>query len=232
MDNEIKYIAFGDIHGCFKAAAKAVEIAEEIQAQAIFMGDYIDRGPSAVETLKILIKAKKQNPDWIFLRGNHDQMLLDLINGIAHVDEIGNSPSGQFDYKQTAKSFEEFKATDSSEQNAIVDFLNATKYYYEAENFIFCHALLKDTGESISEKKAEDLIWNYNEQPFWEGKTFVHGHALVDNVVITNRRVNLNTRCGYGGCLSGILLKDDSVKESIIFSITEEGVLINNETVN
>lgn len=53
-----KVIAFGDIHGCYKAADKAVKLAEDLNLIAIFLGDYVDRGPSAVKTLQILIKAK------------------------------------------------------------------------------------------------------------------------------------------------------------------------------
>ena len=53
-------IVFGDIHGCPEAAKKAIEIAESKNTQAIFLGDYIDRGPDSVETLFELIKAKRR----------------------------------------------------------------------------------------------------------------------------------------------------------------------------
>ena len=78
MENK-RIIAFGDIHGCFKAATSAVQLANKEKALAVFLGDYVDRGPDSIKTLEVLIEAKKQNPEWIFLRGNHDQMLLDLI---------------------------------------------------------------------------------------------------------------------------------------------------------
>ena len=78
MRNET-IIAFGDIHGCFNAALKAVQLANEEKAMAVFLGDYVDRGPDSIKTLEVLIEAKKRNPKWVFLRGNHDQMLLDLI---------------------------------------------------------------------------------------------------------------------------------------------------------
>ncbi len=61
-----KIIAFGDIHGCYKAAERAIELAKKENALAVFLGDYVDRGQDSIKTLEILIEAKKQNHDWIF----------------------------------------------------------------------------------------------------------------------------------------------------------------------
>lgn len=73
MKREENIIAFGDIHGCFQALEKAVEIAKKLKAKVVFLGDYIDRGPDSIKTLDVLMKVKEENPDWVFLRGNHDQ---------------------------------------------------------------------------------------------------------------------------------------------------------------
>jgi serine/threonine protein phosphatase 1 len=78
MHNSI--IAFGDIHGCVKAAHKAIEIAEKKAQTACFLGDYVDRGKSSCGVLLALVQAKKRNPGSKFLIGNHDKILLDIIN--------------------------------------------------------------------------------------------------------------------------------------------------------
>jgi serine/threonine protein phosphatase 1 len=208
MENKI--IAFGDIHGCYKAAQSAVQLAEELQAQAIFLGDYVDRGPSAIETLRILIAAQKKHPDWVFLRGNHDQMLLDLINKKATVEDVGAVLGINFGYNQAAKSFEEWQQTSLEEQKAIFNFLNSLKLYNETENYIFCHAVLRNTGESIKNKNSEELIWNYNYEPLWEGKPFIHGHYPVKSPKNNFKGLNINTSCGYGGFLTGIIINEAS----------------------
>lgn len=82
----MKIIAFGDIHGCFQAAKAAISLSEYLGVKPVFLGDYIDRGPSGMKTIQAFVEAKADHPDWIFLRGNHDQMLLDLINGQRHPD--------------------------------------------------------------------------------------------------------------------------------------------------
>jgi len=60
---ESKIMAFGDIHGCCKAAEAAVQLAKKEDAQSIFLGDYVDRGPDCIKTLEILIEAKAEIND-------------------------------------------------------------------------------------------------------------------------------------------------------------------------
>lgn len=68
-----------------------------MDAKTIFHGDYLDRGPSAVKKLQILIEAKMKHPDWIFSRGNHDQILWDLIDEKAKPTDIGTALDGEFE---------------------------------------------------------------------------------------------------------------------------------------
>ena len=226
MNNQL-ILAFGDIHGCFKAAETAVIVAEEKNTQAIFLGDYIDRGPSAVKTLHVLMQAKQNHPDWIFLRGNHDQMLIDLILGNANVADIGRALQGEFGYWQAAKSFREWKELASTQRDKIFDFLNATALYHETSEFIFSHALLRDTQESIDEKSSEELIWNYDYEPFWKGKHFVHGHLPVKMITEKGQGININTSCGYGGVLTGLELNNVSLENYSYVQIKEDGSLHN-----
>jgi len=226
-----KVIAFGDIHGCFQAATTAVRLAKEFNAKAIFLGDYVDRGPSAIQTLRILIEAKQNDPDWIFLRGNHDQMLLDLINGVAKTSDIGAVLGMNYDYNQAAKSFEEWENTNVVEQRVILDFLNDTKFYYETEQLIFCHAVLNDTGNNIQEKTEEELIWNYTYEPIWQGKHFVHGHLPVKKPKQIQKGININTECGYGGVLTGILFNGNDITDARYYHISENGEVINNHNL-
>ena len=49
--------------------------------QLVFIGDYIDRGRSSVEVVDYLIDLKKRIPDSIFLKGNHEDMLENYLDG-------------------------------------------------------------------------------------------------------------------------------------------------------
>jgi len=235
MLNE-RYIVFGDIHGCNKAAVKAVELTITEKARGVFLGDYIDRGPDSIKTLEVLIEAKKQNPDWIFLRGNHDQMLLDLINGFTEPNTEFKVPNGFSSNEETTKVFLKWQSSSPALKKEIVSFLESTLFYYETTERIFVHAPLRDSSIALSEKSEEELIWNYDLNPIWEGKPFKHGHATVKEPTTTNKGTNINTLCGYGGILTGMLIDisypspidNPTLRQQklISFSISEEGVLI------
>lgn len=227
-----KVIAFGDIHGCYKAAKSAVELAVTESAQAVFLGDYVDRGPDSIKTLEILIEAKEKYPDWVFLRGNHDQMLLDLINGESEPDSVLNVLIGQTSNNETTKVYNQWKSLPKDRKKRIVDFLNDTKFYYDTKYRTFVHAPLKNNSIPLEEKTNEELIWNYSLSPVWDKKEFIHGHAVVDKVTKQGKGININTKCGYGGCLTGMLIKmtrpfEDNKEvlktQRIGFFITEDG---------
>jgi len=87
-------IAIGDIHGCFDPLKALVRMVEQEcrpavdEIEYIFVGDYIDRGPSTREVLDFLIDldAKKT-----FLMGNHEDMLLMYHKGSDVFEEVGNA---------------------------------------------------------------------------------------------------------------------------------------------
>lgn len=229
-------IAFGDIHGCWQAAESAVKLAKEEKAKTVFLGDYVDRGPDSIKTLQILIRAKKENPDWMFLRGNHDQMLLDLILGNSEPNIEFDVYSGRTSNKETSKVYQKWKALPDTLKIEITSFLENTKLFYETDNWIFVHAPLKNSDIPLKKKSKEELLWNYSLEPTWTGKQFVHGHLNTDKIQESNKGININTSCGYGGILSGLLIKtQNAAKHStvmrtdlIVFSITEKGKLNQN----
>ena len=47
----------------------------------VFIGDYIDRGDHSREVVDYLVDLKLRLPESIFLLGNHEQMLLEYIDG-------------------------------------------------------------------------------------------------------------------------------------------------------
>lgn len=231
----IRIIAFGDIHGCYKAAETAVKLAKDENALAIFLGDYVDRGPDSIKTLEVLIEAKKQNPEWTFLRGNHDQMLLDLISGKTEPNIEFKVPNGMSSNEGTTKVFFKWRNLSKHLKNEIVLFLESTKFYYETEHWIFVHAPLKDSTITLDKKSEEDLIWNYSLKPTWEGKQFMHGHVPVEKTTTNNKGTNINTLYGDGGVLTGMLIlisfplaPSNMVREQrfVRFSISESGILI------
>lgn len=75
-----RLLAVGDIHGHLdKLQGLMDQVNPTTNDRVVFLGDYIDRGPDSKGVIEFLIGFKKRYPKTVFLRGNHEQMLLDAI---------------------------------------------------------------------------------------------------------------------------------------------------------
>ena len=76
----MRLIAIGDIHGHHE---KLVDLLRQVRPQAddriIFLGDYIDRGPASKTVIEFLIVFGQKFARTIYLRGNHEEMLLECL---------------------------------------------------------------------------------------------------------------------------------------------------------
>lgn len=63
-----------DLHGCYDLY-KSINDFLKPEDQVVFLGDACDRGPQSWETVCAIL----DNPQWIYLMGNHEQMLLEPL---------------------------------------------------------------------------------------------------------------------------------------------------------
>jgi len=192
------YIAIGDIHG----------LAETLQAllarlpaagTLVFLGDYVDRGPATRRVVDHLLALEQERP-CIFLRGNHEDMMLSAFAGDQDALFSWLHNGGV----QTLESY----------HHAIPDdhlaFYLRTLPYYETDDYIFVHGGIPP-GRHPADVEAHQLFWIRD--PFLQsdydwGKLVIHGHTPVP----TGRpdchpnRVNIETAAVYGGRLTALLL--------------------------
>jgi serine/threonine protein phosphatase 1 len=74
-----KIFAVGDIHGCFDKLVAMMKILPWNKNNGdllLFIGDYIDRGPKSREVVDFLVQLRKKGGEFVFLKGNHEKMLL------------------------------------------------------------------------------------------------------------------------------------------------------------
>ena len=77
--------AMSDIHGCIEELKnKMDQIDLRGDNRMIFLGDYIDYGESSFQVLQYIWELQKHYGEEkvIALKGNHEQMFLEWINGI------------------------------------------------------------------------------------------------------------------------------------------------------
>lgn len=78
-----RVLVIGDVHGQYDKLMRALEASRYTESdQLIFLGDYIDRGLESKRVLDLMLELKRI-PANIFLRGNHEQMVLHLLAGNA-----------------------------------------------------------------------------------------------------------------------------------------------------
>ena len=203
-----KIFAIGDIHGCFD---KLCELMQKIKIDferdtLIFMGDYIDRGPNSFEVVEYLIDLKKRFPKTIFLKGNHEEMLLNYLAGIDRLLYFRNG--GQ----QTLESYiNQIQLPESPPIPAEhLEFFQSLVLYYQTENYIFVHAGLKKK-KPLFMQDPDDLLWirdRFIRSDYDFGKRVVFGHTPFTEPLVLPNKIGIDTGAVYGRKLTCVELPE------------------------
>jgi serine/threonine protein phosphatase 1 len=216
--------AIGDIHGrrdllagaldALRDAARAATASGQ-RVSAVFLGDYIDRGPASRGVIEDLMAFEAEAPcEIIFLRGNHEQVLLDVARGrdpgrgwlkhggFATLESYGaalppGEPRGELQPVVRA-------AVPASHLN----FLNRTKLMARFGDYLFAHAGLRP-DRLIQEQSPADLLWfrYYDDETPLHSATVVHGHSPNPLPVLGRHRIAIDTRAYATGALTLLRLE-------------------------
>jgi len=203
-----KIFVVGDIHGCFdKLCALMDKIPlNDKQDQLIFIGDYIDRGSSSFDVVKYLIDLKKRVPGTIFIKGNHEDMLQNYLDG-----------SDRFTYQLNGgqQTLDEYlNRSDNKDAFPIpsehLDFINSLQLYYQTDDYIFVHAGLREKVPLESQDKM-DLLWIRDEfihSDFNFGKRVIFGHTPFKEPLLQANKIGIDTGAVYGNLLTCVQLPE------------------------
>src|ERR1051326_6825064 len=78
----MKSYVIGDIHGCANELRHLIDALPLVAGdRVIFLGDYIDRGPDSHGVVSYLLglRSRLRDIEFIFLKGNHEDMLLSFL---------------------------------------------------------------------------------------------------------------------------------------------------------
>lgn len=126
-------LVIGDIHGGYYALLQIMERAQvTTQDRLIFLGDYADGWSQTPDVLDFLIDLK-QTHDCIFMRGNHDDLLLQWMDG-AEDNLLWTKHGG-------AITILAYKLVDDNRRERHVEFLSSLRdYYLDDRKRLFVHA--------------------------------------------------------------------------------------------
>ena len=223
-DGEVVY-AIGDIHGRTDLLSALLALIERDAARGdpskktlVFLGDYVDRGPDSRGVIEMLSAGPLGGFDAHYLKGNHEQFLLDFLNDpdclhawcrnggkptltsygvdIDRLERIGAPPEAWREAFAAALPPAHLRFLESLELTCVIG------------DYVFVHAGLRP-GVPLAEQVADDLLWIRHEfldaeEPF--GKIVVHGHTPERKPVVRTNRIGIDTGAVFSGCLTALRL--------------------------
>ena len=212
--------AIGDIHGMYDLLVKLRQKIMDHSAQfdeshtIIFLGDYVDRGKQSKEVLDYLMTEPFEGFEHIFLKGNHEEML--MLSATGRFDDIKHFLDNGG--KKTCASF-------NISHNRLYDdvgwwrrtiapyatWLNDLKLYHKIPGYLFVHAgIHPDFYEDIDQQQPAWLIWirdKFLKDERDYGYVVIHGHTPTKgDPEVKHNRINVDTGSWSTGILTAVCL--------------------------
>ena len=151
-----KTYVIGDIHGGFLALNQILRNANvENTDKLIFLGDYVDGWSQSPEVIDFLIQLSK-NQECVFIRGNHDELLLDWLTG----NTLNFDENMWFKHGGKATVFA-YSSVSNEKKLAHVEFLRSLRnYYLDDQNRLFVHAGFTNLNGVLHEYFPKLLYWD------------------------------------------------------------------------
>lgn len=230
--------AVGDVHG-HAAELQALQqlmgslgsLSDAHRKCHVYLGDYIDRGPDIRRTLELLMieRARRDGVERVFLAGNHDQFLIELLRfednlgvefithwfdngGESTLRALGVEGYGRLFYARRIGEFSELiKRSIGSELQCLLDALQPM--HCEGE-YVFVHAGI-DPSLDLQAQDLSDLL--LIREPFLSLKDWrhpfcvVHGHSISMPTVLSHR-IGVDAGCYRNGVLCAVQLERDRLR--------------------
>lgn len=157
----MRTLVIGDIHGGLKALKQIIERASITTSDnLIFLGDYVDGWSQSPQVIDYLIELQAKQK-CIFIRGNHDELLLDwLQNRNENIDEGMWFKHGG---EATVIAYSTISENKKIEHIAFLKSLQ--NYYLDDQNRLFIHAGFTNMNGVTYEYFPKLFYWD---RTLWE----------------------------------------------------------------
>lgn len=231
-----RLFAIGDIHG---HATELLDLMDRLSSAGmvperdtiVFLGDDVDSGPDTKTVLEHLIDWQQRWPHWVFLKGNHEDMMLDALVFNSQKYGFFGQWWGQGG-KETAHSY--LPAGASKYEKAIMQpaefiptahlaWLNALPLMYEQDGYAFVHAGFLP-GLPLHAQNETDMLWIRDRfiasDWHFEGKRVVFGHTPLAEPLVMPNKIGIDTVFHNHGKLTAVELdtQDPDAEPRFFFS--------------
>jgi serine/threonine protein phosphatase 1 len=216
-----KIFAIGDIHGCnTKLVALLARLPVDKENDLlVFLGDYINRGPDSRRVLDTLLHVKSTYDHVVFLKGNHEQMLLDYA-ATGDVETLHMLRSMGIDataasYGSSVRGLQNLSCMPAEHQ----DFLQNLEFSLVAGKYTFTHADMDEEKLALAGTRSDALeSQRYAEASLlasrrlaredicFMGQVIVFGHLPFETPLVMPDRIGIDTGAVYGNFLTAVEL--------------------------
>jgi len=226
----IRLYVIGDIHGRadllrwlhIRIKADASDRPASTSAILVYLGDYVDRGPGSQDVIDILVHNRFPEFERIFLKGNHDDALLQFLEdpatgsgwfamgGLQTLLSYSVSvPSGV----ATPERLEDVRrGLKAALPKAHLDFLSRLELSYEAGDYFFAHAGILP-NRSLARQDPADFLWGdkaFLRSKKMHEKIIVHGHFVSSEPDVRANRIGIDTGAYFSNQLTCLVLEGQS----------------------
>jgi serine/threonine protein phosphatase 1 len=225
LPDKVRIYAVGDVHGRADLLDQVLSRIDadlaaypDCQPIQVFLGDYIDRGPSSRSVLDLLINRSRTHKI-VCLKGNHETYVFEFLRnpailpdwrqlgGLETLMSYGLKPPVKAD---AADQLELAKALSASLPKDHRQFLRSLAPSFTCGDFFFVHAGVKP-GIPLAQQREADLLWIRDDFLLCEdnfGKVIVHGHTPVREPDIRPNRINIDTGAYATGRLTCLIIEN------------------------
>ena len=219
--------AIGDIHGrrdLLDQLLDKIVMDDRMRGPAdthiVFLGDLMDRGPDSAGVIDRAIELSETLGDNVhFLMGNHEEVYLAAADGDEKLVRFFCKIGGRetiLSYDISPQEYNSLRMEELTERLTTLlpkrhlDFVRGFKDRIVMGDYAFVHAGIRP-GKSIEEQRPKDLRWireDFLTSDMNFGCVVVHGHTIVDEVVMKPNRVALDTGAYRTGVLSALWVEN------------------------
>ncbi|MDD5456058.1 MAG: metallophosphoesterase family protein [Candidatus Margulisbacteria bacterium] len=192
--------AIGDIHGQLEMLTALIKkINLKPDDLLIFLGDYIDRGPDPRGVIDYLL-GLAETQECIFLKGNHEDMMLRALAGDASYYQMWMLNGGEKTINSYGRETEIIRLHGK--------FFQTLLPYYSTDKYFFVHAGI-NPNKPLNKQTEHDLLWIREEfinNPTHIDKKVIFGHTHYNEPLVLKDKIGIDTSAAWGGPLTAIML--------------------------
>ena len=221
----LRVYAIGDIHGrldLFDALVRRIDADRagwSGRVEIVLLGDYVDRGPDSAGLLDRLAGPLPRWASWTLLKGNHEQAMLDAIDGVGGLktrrlwlDHGGREALRSYGVPGTVVLIDDLEAIAAAlpvVPTRHVELLRRLRLTHRVGDYLFVHAGIRP-GVPIEAQEDRDLLWircEFLDSKDDHGCVVVHGHSITRDVAERDNRIGIDTGAYATGRLTALVLE-------------------------